>query len=428
MALAHWGKVKKILVIDESPLVRKYLQGKLSEYGFEVILGVNGLDGSVKLRSDLPDLVIMDLVLSRKTSLELLQEKADNPNAAEIPVIMCSSAIDKNMLLEAAKYKVKKFFTKPLNIEALLSFISQVLSVELGMDESPCIIEAHFNAEILFIEIARGLNRERVELLKYKIEELLDLYQQRVPKILIIMSDIRLAKEDLAKLEALFANILKATGSPLRAIKVLTRSGLVINFLNASADYRGIEVVENLSQAMDRLLGLKVPEAGDQTQQAAGSALLLAARPAGRKGESFSLGMAAAQAAHSGGGGEARKNLLIAAVDNEPVSRQLIATAFGATGFTVQGYENGRLFIEALAENDFALVFLDLLMPVMDGFAVLEYLKEHEPQLPVIVLSALSQKETVIKAIGYGIKSYLTKPVKPEGILMKTVEILRTNF
>jgi DNA-binding response OmpR family regulator len=421
--------VKKILVIDESPLVRKYLEGKLSEYGFEVILGVNGLDGSVKLRSDLPDLVIMDLVLSRKTSLELLKEKADNPNAAEIPVIMCSSAIDKNMLLEAAKYKVKKFFTKPLNIEALLSFISQILSVELGMDESPCIIEAHFNAEILFIEIARGLNRERVELLKYKIEELLDLYQQRVPKILIIMSDIRLDQEDVAKLEALFSNILKATGSPLRAIKVLTRSGLVINFLNANAGYRGIEVVENLSQAMDRLLGLKVKEAGDQTQQADGSALLLAARPAGGKRESFSLGMAADQAAHSGGGGgEDRKNLLIAAVDDDPVSRQLITTAFGATGFTVQGYENGRLFIDSLAENDFALIFLDLLMPVMDGFAVLEYLKEHEPQLPVIVLSALSQKETVIKAIGYGIKSYLTKPVKPEGILMKTIEILRTNF
>ena len=100
--------MKKILVIDESPLVRKYLQEKLAEYGFEVILGVNGLDGSVKLRSDLPDLVIMDLTLSRKTSLELLQEKADNPNAAEIPVIMCSSVVDKAMLMEAAKYKVKK--------------------------------------------------------------------------------------------------------------------------------------------------------------------------------------------------------------------------------------------------------------------------------------------------------------------------------
>jgi DNA-binding response OmpR family regulator len=418
--------VKKILVIDESPLVRKYLQQKLSEYGFEVLVGVNGLDGSVKLRSDLPDLVIMDLVLSRKTSLELLQEKADNPNAAKIPVIMCSSGIDKNMLMEAARYKVKKFFTKPLKIDALLSFISQLLGVDLEMDESPCIIEAHFNAEILFIEIARGLNRERVELLKYKIEELLGLYQQRVPKVLIIMSDIRLDKEDLSKLELLFGNILEATGSPLKAVKVLTRSGLVINFLNANTAYRGIEVLENLNQAMDRLLGLKVPEADEGSQQAVSSDLLLAARPAA--GETLSLGMAADQAGGAGAAGGAKKKLLIAAVDDEPVSRQLITTAFAATGFSVQGYENGRLFIEALEKNEFSLVFLDLLMPVMDGFAVLEHLKEHAPQLPVIVLSALSQKETVIKAIGYGVKSYLTKPVKPEGILMKTVEILHMNF
>lgn len=421
--------MKKILVIDESPLVRKYLQEKLSEYGFEVLLGVNGLDGSVKLRSDLPDLVIMDLALSRKTSLELLQEKADNPNAAEIPVIMCSSAVDKAMLLEAAKYKVKKFFTKPLKIDALLSFISQVLGADLDLDETPCIIEAHFNAEILFIEIARGLNRERVELLKYKIEELLALYQQRVPKVLIIMSDIRLDKADLAKLEALFENILAATGSPPRAVKVLTRSGLVINFLNANAAYRGIEVVENLSQAMDRLLGFKLPEADDPGQQAAGSDLLLAARPSGGRGEAFSLRALPADADRAGGAGAAeRKKLLIAAVDDEAVSRQLIATAFADTGFSVRSYENGRLFVDALKENDFALVFLDLLMPVMDGFAVLEHLKQHAPQLPVIVLSALSQKETVIKAIGYGIKSYLTKPVRPEGLLMKTVEILRMNF
>jgi len=417
--------MKKILVIDESPLVRKYLQEKLAEYGFEVILGVNGLDGSVKLRSDLPDLVIMDLTLSRKTSLELLQEKADNPNAAEIPVIMCSSVVDKAMLMEAAKYKVIKFFTKPLKIDALLKVISQVLSVDLAMDKTPCIIEAHFNAEILFIEIARGLNRERVDLLRYKIEELLALYQRRFPKVLVIMSDIRLEKEDLDKLKALFANILQATGSPPRAVKVLTRSGLVINFLSSNPACKGIEVVENLSQAMDRLLGLKVTEDDDLTGQAAGSDLLLAARPAG--GEAFSLRMAADQAG-AGAAGEARKKILIAAVDDEPVSRQLIVTAFAASGFTVRSYENGRLFVEALKDNDFSLVFLDLLMPVMDGFAVLEHLKEHAPELPVIVLSALSQKETVIKAIGYGIKSYLTKPVKPEDILMKTVEILRMNF
>jgi DNA-binding response OmpR family regulator len=60
--------MKKILLIDESPLFRDYLTKKLSEQRFEVIQAVNGLDGGLKLRSELPDLVIMDYFLSRKSS------------------------------------------------------------------------------------------------------------------------------------------------------------------------------------------------------------------------------------------------------------------------------------------------------------------------------------------------------------------------
>ncbi len=87
--------MKKILVIDESPLFRNYLVKKLGSYGFEVVQGANGLDGSVKMRNEMPDLLIMDYYLSRKSSVELLEEKSKNRNGANIPVLMVSPQIDK---------------------------------------------------------------------------------------------------------------------------------------------------------------------------------------------------------------------------------------------------------------------------------------------------------------------------------------------
>ena len=72
--------MKKILIIDESSLFREYLSNKLTSKGFEVVQGTNGLDGSVKMRRELPDLIITDYYLTRKSSREVLQEKKGNPN------------------------------------------------------------------------------------------------------------------------------------------------------------------------------------------------------------------------------------------------------------------------------------------------------------------------------------------------------------
>ena len=70
--------MKKILVVDESALFRTYLDKKLKDYEFEVVMGANGLDAIVKMRSEVPDLIIMDFFLSRRSSVEVLQEKTGN--------------------------------------------------------------------------------------------------------------------------------------------------------------------------------------------------------------------------------------------------------------------------------------------------------------------------------------------------------------
>ncbi|RKX79050.1 MAG: response regulator [Spirochaetes bacterium] len=419
--------MKKILIIDESSLFREYLSKKLNEFQFDILQGKNGLDGMVKLRNDLPDLVIMDYFLSRKSSIDLLQEKQSNPNISAIPVIMISSKVDKGKLLEIAKYGVKKVFTKPVKMDALLKTISSLLNVKLEIDATPCIIEAHFNDNILFIEIARGLNREKIELLKYKISELMELYQIKVPKVLIMMSNIELSSEASDKLSLLFRTVLEHTGAKPWLVKILTNSSFVKDYVETSYDFKGIGVTNNLSNAMDDLIGIRPDEFAHD--DVVNEKFITASAPKKEKQESFQLKFEEEKVELTQNKLEALgKDITVAAVDDDIVIQELIKTVFSETGWKVHVYENGKKFIENLNKINFDLVFLDLMMPEMNGFEVLNHLKKNNIKVPIIIFSALSRKETVVKAVSFGIHSYIIKPLKPEMLLQKAAEILGANF
>ena len=119
----------------------------------------------------------------------------------------------------------------------------------------------------------------------------------------------------------------------------------------------------------------------------------------------------------------------ICVVDDDPVVHAIIQTALQPTGWHITTYSSGVDFVQALEDGKtWDLVFLDLIMPQMNGFAVLQFMDSQSIEIPVIVLTALSRTESVVKATEFGIKSYITKPIKPDGILKKTAEILNTNF
>ena len=66
--------------------------------------------------------------------------------------------------------------------------------------------------------------------------------------------------------------------------------------------------------------------------------------------------------------------------------------------------------------------------PEMNGFAVLQMMNGKNVEIPTIILTALSRKESVVKAREFGVSSYLIKPIRPEEILAKAAEILGGVF
>src|SRR5438034_4497671 len=114
-------------------------------------------------------------------------------------------------------------------------------------------------------------------------------------------------------------------------------------------------------------------------------------------------------------GGPAR--LLV--VDDNKVNRLLLARNLELQGHSVALAENGRVALEMLRRDGFDLILLDMEMPEMDGFQVLEQLVNDRQlrDLPVIVTSSLEGITNVVRCIELGAEDYLTKPVNP--VLLK---------
>jgi two-component system cell cycle response regulator len=105
----------------------------------------------------------------------------------------------------------------------------------------------------------------------------------------------------------------------------------------------------------------------------------------------------------------------ILVVDDYVLNRMQLKRSLEQQGHTVALAENGRQALEMLDAGGFDLVLLDILMPEIDGYEVLAHLKSDPARrdLPVIVISALDEMDSVIRCIGMGAEDYLPKPFDP---------------
>lgn len=105
----------------------------------------------------------------------------------------------------------------------------------------------------------------------------------------------------------------------------------------------------------------------------------------------------------------------ILVVDDNEMNRDLITRRLKRQGHESMSAENGRIALNLLKDHAFDLILLDIMMPVMNGYEMLERLKKH-PQwqyIPVIVISAADDMRSVVKGIELGAEDYLPKPFNP---------------
>jgi DNA-binding response OmpR family regulator len=425
--------MKEVLIIDQSMFLRDFLRIKLGENDVEVTTASGDLEAISKIRNGTYDLVILDYHLGGHGYMEILKQKKANPNTRNIPVFLFVQRIEQKEVIDLLPYNVKKVFSRPVHIDALFAALVEFLKIDFkGMDKRPCTVEAHVNDDIIFLEISQGLNRDKLDLLHFKIAELISLYEIRVPKIIVMLSDMKLGFADTPNIQKLLETIVQSCKGKSRFMRVLTKDNFVKKYIeDQKLEYGEIQVVPSLLAALEGLIA----ELGKGDEQQDAEILwnrVLTVRDA-VAGESLGLRYNAPKFHLKKLDLETLKesiqNCKIAVVDKDPAIQELLKNTFQRLGLKVSAFSSGEEFLRAVKDSaHFDLVFLDLVLPKIDGFGVLESLSTYSSAPPVIILSAVTQRESVIRAFKMGIKSYLTKPIKPTDIFRKAMEILSPDF
>jgi two-component system chemotaxis response regulator CheY len=120
--------VKKILVVDDSPTVRKHVGQALAGSGYAVIEAADGVEGSETLANDDQiGLVILDVNLPRMGGLEMLEKVKANGAHASLPIIMLTTEGSKGMIDRAKAAGAKGWVVKPFKPELLVGAVTKLM-------------------------------------------------------------------------------------------------------------------------------------------------------------------------------------------------------------------------------------------------------------------------------------------------------------
>lgn len=117
-----------------------------------------------------------------------------------------------------------------------------------------------------------------------------------------------------------------------------------------------------------------------------------------------------------------KRNLLI--IEDDESIRKMLSMYFKGEGFNILEADNGEDAIKIFELEKIDMIFLDIMLPEIDGLRVCEYLRETS-DVPIIMLTAKSQEEDKIRGFEYGADEYVTKPFSLKVLAAKTHAIIK---
>ncbi|MHC4083008.1 MAG: response regulator transcription factor [Planctomycetota bacterium] len=121
----------------------------------------------------------------------------------------------------------------------------------------------------------------------------------------------------------------------------------------------------------------------------------------------------------------ARPTVLV--VEDDSAIRRGLVDALRFAGYTVLDCDNGRDALDLALESAVDLILLDVMMPRMDGFAVLEALRRSRPTLPIIMVTARGAEEDRVRGLSDGADDYVVKPFSAKELLARVDAVLRRS-
>jgi two-component system chemotaxis response regulator CheY len=126
-AAAETGKMKKVLVVDDSETIRQHVAEALTNVGFQVFEASDGMAGLERVSQHDFAMIILDVNMPLLNGLEMLERLKQDGKTARIPVLMLTTEAQRSMVERARLAGAKAWLIKPVKVDSLISTVNKVL-------------------------------------------------------------------------------------------------------------------------------------------------------------------------------------------------------------------------------------------------------------------------------------------------------------
>ncbi len=117
---------RKILVVDDERHIVRLVEVNLTRAGYEVATAYDGVEALEKIADDLPDMIILDVMMPRMDGFEVLKKLQSDAKYKDIPVIMLTAKAQDADIFKGWQSGVSSYLTKPFNPKELLVFVERI--------------------------------------------------------------------------------------------------------------------------------------------------------------------------------------------------------------------------------------------------------------------------------------------------------------
>ena len=115
----------------------------------------------------------------------------------------------------------------------------------------------------------------------------------------------------------------------------------------------------------------------------------------------------------------------ILVAEDDHAIRTLITTKLKQENYTIYTAENGEEALSVMDKHQVDLLISDIMIPVMDGYSLVKALRETKHTLPILMITAKSQLESLEEAFTLGVDDYMVKPIRLEELALRVRALLR---
>jgi two-component system cell cycle response regulator len=408
---------QRLLIIEDDPEIQYILSVILAGEDREVM----GVGSAEQARAELAlgdiDLVILDLILPDADGRTLLSELRSVPATAAVPVVILTARAAPEIRQDCYALGADAFVEKPFDPEELAADVAVRLE-RVAQAERATLADA----------LTGLLNRAGLEAVTSGLDRgyalgviQLDGFAARSEswgwdRAGRILRDVGRALRDAMPEEIQLARLgggdfaLLASGADLEVVSLLAQEALEIVKAQRPAD------LDEQDEPLSATIGVLVAEPGTRLEDALETARLRLFQARAAEG-----GKVVAEGAEV----PLTEGRVLVAEDDE-ISATILLHRLEKEGLDVERFDNGQEAYESALRERPILVILDVKMPGLDGFEVLERLrKDHRfSAVPVIMLTSMGQEADVVRAFRMGADDYILKPFSPTELSARVRRLL----